>query len=65
MPGTLKVHPATHVGAIAHGMHRFCQAAHGRYDGMAGFTAVRQRTSTAWTTTRVRGSYHRAAPRVN
>jgi hypothetical protein len=57
--GSLKVFPVKDFGAIAQGVHRFCQLATGRCDGMADFTIVWRYRHAKWEITRVLSYGHR------
>lgn len=59
--GTLKVFPIKDFGAIAQGVHRFCQV-DGACEGEADFTMVWQRTAEGWRVTRALSYGHRSAP---
>ena len=53
VPGTLKVTPIKDFGAIAQGVHRFCQTASGKCEGLADFTIVWRNQNGKWEITRV------------
>ena len=59
--GTLKVYPIKDFGAIAQGVHRFCQAASGKCEGLADFTLVWRQQNGQWQITRVLSYGHRAS----
>ncbi|MGK7296743.1 MAG: nuclear transport factor 2 family protein [Candidatus Wenzhouxiangella sp. M2_3B_020] len=59
--GSLEVFPIAGFGAIARGVHRFCEYATGRCDGIADFTVVWRRDEDRWRATRVLSYAHRAA----
>ena len=61
VPGTLKVTPIKDFGAIAQGVHRFCQAASGKCEGLADFTIVWRQQNGQWQITRVLSYGHRAS----
>ena len=61
VPGTLKVYPIKDFGAIAQGVHRFCQAASGKCEGLADFTIVWRQQNGQWEITRVLSYGHRAS----
>lgn len=60
VPGTLKVYPIKDFGAIAQGVHRFCQLASGTCEGMADFVIVWRLKDGEWQITRVLSYGHRA-----
>lgn len=62
VPGTLRVYPVKDFGAIAQGVHRFCQIADGKCEGMADFVMVWRQDGERWEITRVLSYGHRAAP---
>ena len=62
VPGTLHVYPIKDFGAIAQGVHRFCQIADGKCEGMADFVMVWRQDGERWEITRVLSYGHRAAP---
>lgn len=62
VPGSLRVYPVKDFGAIAQGVHRFCQIADGRCEGMADFVMVWRQDGERWEITRVLSYGHRAAP---
>lgn len=59
--GSLEVFPIAGFGAIARGVHRFCEYDTGRCDGIADFTVVWRRGEDRWRATRVLSYAHRAA----
>ena len=61
VPGSLQVHPVKDFGAISQGVHRFCQAASGKCEGLADFTIVWRLDDGQWRITRVLSYGHRAA----
>ena len=61
VPGTLKVTPIKDFGAIAQGVHRFCQTASGKCEGLADFTIVWRNQNGKWEITRVLSYGHRAS----
>lgn len=61
VPGTLKVFPIKDFGAIAQGVHRFCQTASGKCEGMADFAIVWRNKGGKWEITRVLSYGHRAS----
>ena len=61
VPGTLKVTPIKDFGAIAQGVHRFCQIASGQCEGLADFTIIWHQKNDQWEITRVLSYGHRAA----
>lgn len=62
--GTLQVFPIKDHGAIAQGVHRFCQLDTGRCEGMADFVVVWRRQDDQWQITRVLSYGHRAIDAV-
>ena len=60
VPETLKVYPIKDFGAIAQGVHRFCQFASGTCEGMADFVIVWRLKEGEWQITRVLSYGHRA-----
>ena len=64
VPGTLKVYPIKDFGAIAQGVHRFCQTASGTCEGLADFTIVWRQQNGQWQITRVLSYGHRASASV-
>ncbi len=61
IPGSLKVFPIKDFGAIAQGMHRFCQFDTGSCDGLADFVIVWRHADDQWSMTRVLSYGHRAS----
>ena len=61
VPGTLKAYPIKDFGAISQGVHRFCQAASGKCEGLADFTIVWRQRNGQWEITRVLSYGHRAS----
>ena len=61
VPGTLKVTPIKDFGAIAQGVHRFCQTASWKCEGLADFTIVWRNQNGKWEITRVLSYGHRAS----
>ena len=61
VPGTLKVYPIKDFGAIAQGVHRFCQIASGQCEGLADFVIVWRKQDGQWRITRVLSYGHRPA----
>ena len=61
VPGTLKVTPIKDFGAIAQGVHRFCQAASGKCEGLADFAIVWRNQNGKWEITRVLSYGHRTS----
>lgn len=59
IPGTLRVFPIGDFGAIEQGVHRFCQSASGKCEGMADFVMVWRKQDGAWQITRVLSYGHR------
>jgi hypothetical protein len=59
VPGTLRVHPIKDFGALAQGVHRFCQTRSGTCEGAADFLMVWQRQGDTWRITRVFSYGHR------
>ena len=57
--GSLQVSPVKDFGAIAHGVHRFCQVDSGRCEGEADFTMVWRLRDGRWNITRVLSYGHR------
>lgn len=62
VPGSLRVYPVKDFGAIAQGVHRFCQIADGKCEGMADFVMIWRQDGERWEITRVLSYGHRAAP---
>lgn len=61
VPGTLRVYPIKDFGAIAQGVHRFCQFTSGTCEGAAEFLIVWQLKAGEWRITRVISYGHRPA----
>lgn len=61
IPGTLKVYPVKDFGALSQGVHRFCQQASGKCEGLADFVIVWHQQQGKWQITRVLSYGHRAA----
>lgn len=61
VPGSLRVYPVKDFGAIAQGVHRFCQHKTGACDGAAEFLIVWQQKGEIWQITRVLSYGHRPA----
>jgi len=59
VPGTLKVFPIKDYGAIAQGVHRFCQVGAAECEGMADFVIVWRKQGEQWQITRVLSYGHR------
>ena len=59
--GSLQVYPVKDFGAIAQGVHRFCQVDTDRCDGEADFAMVWRLRDGQWQATRVLSYAHRAA----
>lgn len=59
--GTLQVYPVKDFGAIAQGVHRFCETGSERCDGLADFVMVWREHGSEWELTRVLSYGHRAA----
>lgn len=57
--GSLKVYPIKGYGAIAQGVHRFCQVSTGACEGMADFVEVWHDQDGRWLITRVLSYGHR------
>lgn len=62
VPGSLRVSPIKAFGAIATGVHRFCQAAGARCEGEADFAMVWRLRDGQWQVTRVLSYGHRPNP---
>ena len=58
--GSLKVYPVRDFGAIAQGVHTFCQMDSGQCEGMADFVIVWRQQEDRWQITRVLSYGHRA-----
>ena len=59
VPGSLKVFPIKDYGAIAQGVHRFCQVGATECEGMADFVIVWRTLDAQWQITRVLSYGHR------
>ena len=59
VPGSLRVYPVKDFGAIAQGVHRFCQFKSGTCEGAAEFLIVWRQEGSKWTITRVLSYGHR------
>jgi hypothetical protein len=59
VPGSLGVFPVKDFGAIAQGVHRFCQFKTGECEGMADFVIVWRNQGGKWEITRVLSYGHR------
>lgn len=59
VPGSLRVFPIADFGAIEQGVHRFCQTATGKCEGMADFVMVWRYQDGVWQITRVLSYGHR------
>jgi hypothetical protein len=59
VPGSLRVYPIKNYGAIAQGVHRFCQLESGACEGAAEFLIVWRREGSTWRITRVISYGHR------
>lgn len=60
IPGSLKVYPIKDFGAIAQGVHRFCQLDTGKCEGAADFAIVWRLRDGKWEITRVLSYGHHA-----
>jgi Domain of unknown function (DUF4440) len=60
VPGSLRVYPIKDFGAIAQGVHRFCQFKSGACEGAAEFVMVWEQKAGQWQITRVLSFGHRA-----
>lgn len=60
--GSLRVSPVKDFGAIAQGVHRFCQVDTGRCEGEADFVMVWRHHDGRWQVTRVLSYGHRRNP---
>jgi len=60
VPGTLRVYPIKDYGAIAQGVHRFCQFKSGACEGAADFVIIWHQEGSRWSMTRVLSYGHRA-----
>lgn len=61
VPGSLRVYPVKDYGAIAQGVHRFCQFKSGACEGEADFLIVWRLQEGEWHITRVLSFGHRPA----
>jgi Domain of unknown function (DUF4440) len=61
IPDSLKVFPIKDFGAIAQGLHRFCQFDTGECDGLADFVIVWRKQGEQWLMTRVLSYGHRTS----
>ncbi len=64
VPGSLRVSPVRAFGAIAHGVHRFCQTGDTQCEGEADFVMVWRLRDGQWQVTRVLSYGHRRNPAV-
>ena len=62
VPGSLRVSPVKEFGAIAQGVHRFCQAGGTQCEGEADFVMVWRLRDGRWQVTRVLSYGHRRNP---
>jgi len=62
VPGSLRVSPIKDFGAVATGVHRFCQAGAVQCDGEADFAMVWRLRDGEWQVTRVLSYGHRRNP---
>jgi hypothetical protein len=60
VPGSLRVYPVKDFGAIAQGVHRFCQFKSGVCEGAAEFIILWRLQDNKWSITRVLSFGHRA-----
>lgn len=60
VPGSLRVYPIKDFGALAQGVHRFCQHGSGRCEGAADFMMIWRQEGAQWRVTRVLSYGHRA-----
>ena len=60
--GSLRVYAVKDFGAIAQGVHRFCQVSTSACEGEADFAMVWQQAGERWQVTRVLSYGHRPAP---
>lgn len=60
VPGSLRVYPIQGFGALAQGVHRFCQHGSGRCEGAADFMMIWRQEGGQWRITRVLSYGHRA-----
>lgn len=58
--GSLRVYPIQGFGALAQGVHRFCQHGSGRCEGAADFMMIWRQEGAQWRITRVLSYGHRA-----
>lgn len=59
IPGSLRVYPIKDYGAIAQGVHRFCQLKSGACEGAAEFLIVWHQEGNKWSISRVLSYGHR------
>ena len=59
IPGSLRVYPIKDFGAIAQGVHKFCQFRSGTCEGAAEFLIVWRKEGDKWSITRVLSYGHR------
>jgi hypothetical protein len=59
VPGSLRVYPIKGFGAIAQGVHKFCQFKSGTCEGAAAFLIVWRKEDGKWNITRVLSYGHR------
>jgi hypothetical protein len=59
VPGSLRVYPIKDFGAIAQGVHRFCQFKSGECEGLADFVMIWRQQGDQWQVTRVLSFGHR------
>lgn len=59
VPGSLRVYPIKDFGAVAQGVHRFCQFDSGKCEGAADFMILWHQVGDQWTITRVFSYGHR------
>jgi hypothetical protein len=59
VPGSLRVYPINGFGAIAQGVHKFCQFKSGVCEGAAEFVIVWRNEAGTWSITRVLSYGHR------
>ena len=64
VPDSMRVYPVKDFGAISQGVHRFCQVASGKCEGMADFVIVWRRQEGEWRITRVLSYGHHAVADV-
>lgn len=60
VPGSLRVYAIQGFGALAQGVHRFCQHGSGRCEGAADFMMIWRQEGGQWRVTRVLSYGHRA-----